>query len=485
MKTALNKLAVLLVLCALPCVAAESPLEKAQQARERGEFKTAANILTAALKTEKGSDRKQLAHELDMLERIRQDYSLTENDLFEKIDGSLKNFSRAEFEKWLKEGRFDSRMIDGEKRFTGTSLSNLYFRYPELNARRKTPKDDSAYHHLTLNNLRETKAAAKKENSPYVLPQRYKASITVTAEKNVAPAGEIIRAWLPLPRRNAFQDDFKLLSTSSPVKYLADEDSPIRSVYLEQRAVKNQPTKFQVSFEYTIHRVHFDLDPKKIKPADKNDPELKRFTAEAPHVVFTPELKSLAKKIAGDETNPMLQAKSFFDWIASNIKYSYAREYSTLTNISSYCMSNGYGDCGQEALLFITLCRSKGIPARWQTGWHLTPGHTTIHDWTEIYLEPYGWVPCDPWAGIFAMQYCVSLKPAERREVRDFYFGGLDQWRMIANSDHNQQLQPPKNSSRSDDVDFQRGELEFDNTNIYFDKYDYKIEAQPIAPNGK
>jgi transglutaminase-like putative cysteine protease len=458
------------------------PLVRAQEAREKGDFKGAAYILKSALnaKIDQGfqGDPKQLAYQLDMLERIRQDYSLTEKELFEKIDASVKDFSRAEFEKWLKEGRFDSLVIDGEKRFTGTSLSNLYFRHSELNARRKTPKDDAAYHKLTLDNLRKIKAAAKKENKPYVLPQRYKASITVTAEKNVAPDGQIIRAWLPIPRRNDFQGDFKLLATSSPVKYLVDEDSPIRSVYLEQAAIKDQPTKFFASFEYTIHTVRFPLDAKKIKPA--NNPALKPFVSEAPHVVFTPEIKALAKKIAGNETNQMLQAKAFFDWIAGNIKYSYAREYSTLTNISDYCMSNGYGDCGQEALLFITLCRSQGIPARWQTGWHLVPGKTTIHDWTEIYLAPYGWVPCDPWAGIFAMRYCVSLKPEERREVRDFYFGGLDQWRMIANSDHNAQLQPPKNSFRSDDVDFQRGELESGTNNIYFDKYSYKIEALPL-----
>src|SRR2546430_10087540 len=33
-------------------------------------------------------------------------------------------------------------------------------------------------------------------------------------------------------------------------------------------------------------------------------------------------------------------------------------------------------------------------------------------------------------------------------------------YRMAANSDHNQTLKPPKQSMRSDDVDFQRGELE-------------------------
>ncbi len=153
----------------------------------------------------------------------------------------------------------------------------------------------------------------------------------------------------------------------------------------------------------------------------------------------------------------MVQAKAFYDWIGTNIQYSFAREYSTLTNISDYCLAHRYGDCGQEALLFITLCRSQAIPARWQSGWNIFPGAKDIHDWTEIYLAPYGWVPVDPWAGIFATQQCGALTAAERRELHDFYFGGLDPYRMAANSDHSQPLDPPKRTPRSDDVDFQRG----------------------------
>jgi transglutaminase-like putative cysteine protease len=176
----------------------------------------------------------------------------------------------------------------------------------------------------------------------------------------------------------------------------------------------------------------------------------------------------------------MRQAKGFYDWIGGNVKYSFAREYSTLTNLSDYCLSHRYGDCGQEALLFITLCRSEGIPARWQTGWDIFPGGKDIHDWTEIYLEPYGWVPVDPWAGLFATQYCIALTPAQRQELHDFYFGGLDYYRMAANSDHSQRLGPPKNTLRSDDVDFQRGELEWSGGNIYFDKYSYNLSVQEL-----
>jgi hypothetical protein len=82
--------------------------------------------------------------------------------------------------------------------------------------------------------------------------------------------------------------------------------------------------------------------------------------------------------------------------------------------------------------------------------------------------------------GIFSMRYANTLSPAEKKEVRDFYFGGLDWYRMAANSDHNQTLTPPKRTMRSDDVDFQRGELEWGNHNIYFDQYSWNLKWDEI-----
>ncbi|MDQ6630345.1 MAG: transglutaminase-like domain-containing protein [Verrucomicrobiota bacterium] len=462
----------------------DETLPRAAALREQGDFKGAAALLKSDGEKFSVTEQKQIAYQADLLERIRQDYSLKQEELFQELNKSLRNLTKEEFAKWIHEGRFDSRMIDGVRYFTGTSVSNLYFRYPELNARRRAPKND-AHQKAVLENCRAIKMAAQKENKFYVLPRHFKATMTVTAEAKAAPSGEMIRAWLPVPRQYPFQTDFKMLSSSSPVKYLADETSPIRSAYFEQIARKGQPTEFQISYEYITRGIHFDLASKANSTAAIKTENVNQFTQEAPHVVFTDKIKKLAQQLAGDETDKTAQAKKFYDWIAGNIKYSFAREYSTLTNISDYCYSNGYGDCGQEALLFITLCRSQGIPARWQTGWFTFPNAKSIHDWTEIYLAEQGWVPVDPYMGIFAMRYATSLSENERREVRDFYFGGLDQYRMIANSDHNQTLQPPKKTWRSDDVDFQRGELESGEINIYFDKYSFDLKVEELPRRTK
>jgi transglutaminase-like putative cysteine protease len=301
--------------------------------------------------------------------------------------------------------------------------------------------------------------------------------MTVKAEANAAPAGETIRAWLPVPRAFPHQKDFAVISSSPAVTKLAPEDSPIRTAYFEQVAEKDKPTAFTLEYSYAGYGVWFDLKPEEVKPYDKNDAAVREFTREGPHVAFTDGIKELSAQVVGAEKNPVVAARRIYNWITENIKYSYALEYSTIRNISEYCATKGYGDCGQAALLFITLCRYNDIPARWQSGWLTMPGGKTIHDWTEISIQPYGWVPVDPYMGVFAMQYFSGPEEA-RKEIRDFYFGGLDQYRMAANSNHSQEFSPPKQSMRSDNVDFQRGEMEFGNTNIYFDKYSYRLDIK-------
>jgi transglutaminase-like putative cysteine protease len=461
---------------------AQNIVDKANQLTERGDFKGAAALLDEALRQRDlaPARRKQLEFQRDVLDRVRKDYALTKETLFQKLTASVKNLTSEEFDRWLAEGWFDGRVIDGETFFVKPSVSNLFFRHPELNDRRLGAPDTTAVQRQKLEVCRAIKQSAQEQHRPYVLPHQFACTMTVTTDANAAPPGETIRAWLPIPRQHLFQDGFELSQANPPAKSLAPENSAIRSAYLEQRASAEGSAKFEIAYTYTARGVCFALDPKIVRRPDLNNPALAPFVKEGPHVVFTEKMKTLARQIIGDETNPLLQAKGFYDWIGGNVKYSFAREYSTLTNLGDYCLSHRYGDCGMEALLFITLCRLEGIPARWQTGWNIFPGAKDIHDWTEIYLEPYGWVPVDPWAGLDALQYCPALTAAERQELHDFYFGGLDYYRMAANSDHSQRLDPPKNTLRSDDVDFQRGELEWSGGNIYFDKYSYDLSVEEL-----
>jgi transglutaminase-like putative cysteine protease len=468
---------------ALPAYWTIGPNDPIHSLEEEGKFKEAAKLLNERLKDSTAEDRKNIEWEIDRLERIRKDYPLTEEKLFSDLKKAVKGLTREEFKTWVSENWFDSRVIEGKRYFANASVSNLFFRHQDLKTRRLNGKNEEAVEKAYYRSAVEIKAAANKLKQPYVLPKRFHMVMTVTAKPTAARAGEMISAWFPFPREYPFQKDATLLATVPAANRMDSSDSPIRSVFLQQPAQAKGPTEFRIEYDYTTYGVCFNPRPEKVKAIKADDPELARFLAEGPHVAFTPKMRELSQTIVGDETNPCIKAKKIFDWIGSNIQYSFAIEYSTIPNISEYCRNQGYGDCGQEALLLITLCRMNGVPARWQSGWNTFPGAQDIHDWTEIYLAPYGWMPVDPYMGIYSTRYVSSITPAQKTELRDFYFGGLDHYRMIANSDHSQKLRPAKKTMRSDDVDFQRGELETAEHNIYFDQYSYNMDVKEIKPS--
>ena len=94
-------------------------------------------------------------------------------------------------------------------------------------------------------------------------------------------------------------------------------------------------------------------------------------------------------------------------------------------------------------------------------------GYNNLHDWGQIYLAPYGWLPMDVTTGALA-----SDAPA----LRDFYLGGLDGYRIAFNDDFGQAFVPAKQHYRSETVDSQRGEAEWSGGNLYFDQWSYDFQ---------
>ena len=231
-----------------------------------------------------------------------------------------------------------------------------------------------------------------------------------------------------------------------------------------------------MSYEYRSNAISCDLVDSLIQQYNPADSAYWAFVSEGPHISFSDSVRTLVRNLSGTSTNSAQKARSIYNWISENIKYGVPPRYNVTHDIGNNCLVQGYGDCAHTALLFISLCRSAGIPARWQSGWSTRPRATTVHAWAEILLLPYGWVPVDPYMGIFAMQYFHGPLD-ERREIRDFHFGGLDQYRILLNSDHNRELVPTKRHPRSDRVGFQYSELETDSANIDWRHTQHKIQA--------
>jgi transglutaminase-like putative cysteine protease len=416
--------------------------------------------------------------EVQRLERIKKDFTKTRQDVIAYIQNYIPDVTDADISRWESARSLEYQIIDGDKRYFNRAGPNL-FRIDKEARQMKMKKDASniiipgSYSRLT--DVTSVVQSVDEENRNFVDPQRFRIEYTLSVDANAAPPGEIIRCWLPYPREiTSRQTDVQLIGSEPKRHIIAANDTELqRSIYLEKPAIADEKTVFQAVYEYTAHAVYQPIDPDEVR-VSPDSPGLSRYTEERPpHIVFSPELRALSKKIVGNEKNPYKIARKLFQWIDANIPWASAREYSTFRNISHYVYENRHADCGMQTIFFITLCRMNGIPARWQSGWVTTPGDDGMHDWGEIYFEPYGWVPMDVTYG---------LNASREDEIKWFYLSGMDKYRLIVNDDYSRPLYPAKMHLRSETIDFQRGEVEWSGGNLYFDQWDYRFDVTILYP---
>jgi len=106
-------------------------------------------------------------------------------------------------------------------------------------------------------------------------------------------------------------------------------------------------------------------------------------------------IQEIAEGIEGETEIDLV--KNIYDYVLDNMEYSILgkKDWGAVKAIQL-----GKGDCTEYSDLFVALCRAKNIPARVESGY--TVGFspkTTRHNWAEVYLQDYGWVPFDPSTG--------------------------------------------------------------------------------------
>ncbi|HEV2294022.1 MAG TPA: transglutaminase domain-containing protein [Tepidisphaeraceae bacterium] len=425
----------------------------------------------------------------EVIRRRRRDYSVGADAMLRKIQSSIPDATAVDVERWRAQGVLQHRVIDGTIAYFRREPVNLFRFSKDAIARREAAGKAPTGTRFPLNeHLAQVIAEAEKTGKAEVSPihHRVKFIATIAPDAPGAKAGSLVRCWLPFPQEYRQQRHVKLIRTSpqgATVAPNADGETNItgarqRSVYLEQRLTDpSKPLTFEVEFEYTSYAYYPRLDEKLVS-ADSGFGEQDRgagasfeqyLTERPPHIVFTPEIRRAVEQTAGAEPNPLIKARKIFHFIDSEIRYHGEEEYSTIDSFAQKAITRRKGDCGVQAMLFITMCRLAGIPARWQSGWQTKPGEENMHDWSEIYIAPWGWIPVDASNG---------LQPSDDPTIREFYLGHQDAYRLIVNRDYGSPLVPPKDSFRSEPADFQVGEIEIDGANLFYDDWDYDMDIR-------
>ncbi len=438
--------------------------EDVRKAEYHGDFNKALHLIELYMNRNIPTIFKErLVYEKDRIRRLKEDYIYSYDEALELASKKISDFSKDELEIMKDEGYAEWIYVNGKVKFIHSFLDNMIKVNTNLKDR-LIEKDEENNDSQILSKTVEEMINGKEKKYFFHL----KTGIKLNGEH--ARIGETVRVHIPIPQNAQQIKNIKILSTSHEPKYISPENYPQRTIYFETE-VKGEEI-FTVEYTYENHVKYTKFDPNIISEEQPNFYTEERL----PHIRFTPFLVQLADKIVGNETNPLLKARKIYDYITQNVKYSYMPQYATIINVPEYCAYNLKGDCGVQALLFITLCRIVGIPARWQSGLYVNPQYIGCHDWAEFYIEPYGWIFADPSFGGGALRN-------KNEERWNFYFGNLDPFRMVANSDVNYEFLPSKKHFRQDFCDNQVGEIEYNDRFLESQEYETIleiIEAQEI-----
>lgn len=389
--------------------------------------------------------KKRLQLERILASRIPSQYPYSYEEALALLRKNIRDFKDEELETLWEENTADWIYINGRVRFHELFFDNLMKTRDDYGARfLGTLEDNEKNASLLRENVR-----LMEEHGGRTIHMRLLTRLSLTPEAEKACIGKTVHVYMPLPVEYAQVRNLRLLgfegTAGEPVS--VDNGSyPQRTARFE--TVIRGGEVWQTEFEFDNETVFRNPDPSQVLSSQPSF-----YTGEeAPHIRFTPYLRELTRSVTEGEENPLLAAEKIYRFITSQVKYSFVRSYSTVEDIPEFTAANRKGDCGFQALLFITMCRIAGIPARWQSGLYATPLTVGSHDWAQYYVAPFGWLSADCSFGGSAFR-----QGDEKR--RAYYGANLDPYRIPYASQFMHSFSREEEGLRDDPYDNQSGEV--------------------------
>jgi transglutaminase-like putative cysteine protease len=272
--------------------------------------------------------------------------------------------------------------------------------------------------------------------------------VTLDVDLSARDVGKEAKLWIPYPVTDRHQKvgDIKLSGdfTSSGVYTESANGTPI--LYAQWPAgAKSRKLTFSFSVDRQEIR-HKNLPATEPAWNRADYAEYLKPTSLGP---IDGEVKKLADDITKGKSTVLAKARAIYDWCCDNMY----RDPSTLGcgqgDVCSLLRKPG-GKCTDISSVYIALCRAAGVPARELFGVRLGKKPTEDitgyqHCWAEFFLPGYGWVTADPADVRKAMLVeKLELENPKAKEYREFFWGGIDPYRVVLAVGRDVVLNPPQ-----------------------------------------
>jgi transglutaminase-like putative cysteine protease len=183
---------------------------------------------------------------------------------------------------------------------------------------------------------------------------------------------------------------------SSPVAKVTREDNSILYFWEE-----NAPN-FLYGYSTVLESKSEVIKIKNKVPYPQDvDESVAQYTLPSEFIDITSEMEDIADEIIGSEDDLYKVVWLLAEWTRQNIEYDLTTLTADAVQKSSWVLENREGVCDELTNLFISLARSRGIPARFTSGLVYTNSLYDFgpHGWAEVYIDDK-WVPVDVTFGI-------------------------------------------------------------------------------------
>jgi transglutaminase-like putative cysteine protease len=258
-----------------------------------------------------------------------------------------------------------------------------------------------------------SQAAAEKESEPKTRTFLFDYGATVTG----LPPGKVARVWLPVPPSNEDQQ-VQIADKRLPARERISEESKFnnRILYLETRADRDGRIRLEMIYRVTRRELKGSSRPDKVR-----DDEVAIFLQPDANVPISGKPLDLIKDKQLPE-DQMAAARVLYDIVNGHMRYS-KEGTGWGRGDAAWACESGYGNCSDFHSLFISLARSRKIPAKFEIGFPLPAKRGSgeisgYHCWAKFSPNTQDWIP-------------VDISEANKNPMmKDYYFGNLTEDRV-------------------------------------------------------
>lgn len=237
------------------------------------------------------------------------------------------------------------------------------------------------------------------------------------------PRGARVRVWFPVPPTTKHQVVRLADRRNVPVRprETAETKYGNRILHFDLTSSSAEPLIFELTWEVTRTEIRGMTQPDPVETLD--GARRTAFLEANTNVPIDGKPLTLVDSSRLPKDDPLQLARALYDRVDGHMRYDKSKPgYGN--GDALWACDSGFGNCTDFHSLFISLTRSRKIPAKFEIGFPLPPqrGEGAIggyHCWAQFFVDGHGWVPTD-------------ISEADRHpEMKDYYFGNLTENRVM------------------------------------------------------